>query len=85
MFVFQSRASTLSISEMKEFVQKNLKDIQTQSKAISMHIGAAEVIQVVFLDFLKAILYSGDSNGAMTMTVKALTVKTLTVQTLTVN
>jgi hypothetical protein len=31
---------------MKEFVQKNLKEIQTQSKAISMHIGAAEIIQV---------------------------------------
>ena len=46
LILFQSRASTLSISEMKEFVQKNLKDIQTQSKAISMHIGAAEVIQV---------------------------------------
>ena len=44
--LFQSRATTLSISEMKEFVQKNLKDIQTQSKAISMHIGAAEIIQV---------------------------------------
>ena len=34
------------ISKMKEFVQKNLTDIQTQSKAISMHIGAAEIIQV---------------------------------------
>ena len=45
-FAEKSRATSLSISEMKEFVQKNLKEIQTQSKAISMHIGAAEVIQV---------------------------------------
>ena len=34
---------------MKEFVQKNLKELQIQSKAISMHIGAAEVIQVTTL------------------------------------
>lgn len=38
-------AANLSITEMKSFVQKELKDIQTQSRAVALHIGACEVIQ----------------------------------------
>lgn len=41
----QSKAANLSITEMKSFVQKELKDIQTQSRAVALHIGACEVIQ----------------------------------------
>ena len=41
----QNKASTLSITEMKQFVQSNLKDIQAQSKAIALHISALEEIQ----------------------------------------
>ena len=41
----QNKASTLSITEMKQFVQHNLKDIQAQSKAIALHISALEEIQ----------------------------------------
>ncbi len=40
----QSKAANLSINEMKSFVQKELKDIQTQSRAVALHIGACEVI-----------------------------------------
>ncbi len=35
----------MSITDMKAFVQKDLKELQTQSKAVEIHIGAAEVIQ----------------------------------------
>ena len=41
----QNKASTLNITEMKKFVQHNLKDIQAQSKAIALHISALEEIQ----------------------------------------
>jgi len=41
----QTKAANLSITEMKTFVQKDLKDIQTQSRAVALHIGACEVIQ----------------------------------------
>ena len=41
----QSKASTLNITEMKKFVQTNLKDIQAQSRAIALHISALEEIQ----------------------------------------
>jgi len=41
----QNKAANLSITEMKSFVQKELKDIQTQSRAVALHIGACEVIQ----------------------------------------
>jgi len=35
----------MSINDMKSFVQNNLKDLQTQLKAVAIHIGAAEAIQ----------------------------------------
>lgn len=35
----------MSIADMKAFVQNNLKELQTQSKAVAIHIGAAEAIQ----------------------------------------
>lgn len=41
----QSKAANMSINEMKSFVQKELKDIQNQSRAVALHIGACEVIQ----------------------------------------
>jgi len=41
----QNKAANLSITEMKSFIQKELKDIQTQSRAVALHIGACEVIQ----------------------------------------
>lgn len=41
----QNKASTLNITEMKKFVQNNLKDIQAQSRAIALHISALEEIQ----------------------------------------
>ena len=41
----QTKAANMSINEMKSFVQKDLKDLQNQSKAVALHIGACEVIQ----------------------------------------
>ena len=41
----QVKAANMSINEMKSFVQKDLKDMQNQSKAVALHIGACEVIQ----------------------------------------
>lgn len=41
----QARASGMNVTEMKQFVQQNLRDMQNQSKAISTHIGASETIQ----------------------------------------
>ena len=41
----QAKAANLSINEMKSFVQKELKDMQNQSRAVALHIGACEVIQ----------------------------------------
>merc|ERR1712223_2347870 len=41
----QAKAANMSINEMKSFVQKELKDMQTQGKAVALHIGACEVIQ----------------------------------------
>ena len=38
-------ASGVSVAEMKRFVQRDLKEVQGQSKAISTHIGALEFIQ----------------------------------------
>ena len=41
----QNKASALNITEMKKFVQNELKPIQAQSKAIALHISALEEIQ----------------------------------------
>ena len=41
----QAKAANMSINEMKSFVQKDLKDMQNQSRAVALHIGACEVIQ----------------------------------------
>lgn len=41
----QTKAANMNINEMKSFVQKDLKDLQNQSKAVALHIGACEVIQ----------------------------------------
>ena len=41
----QAKAANMSINEMKSFVQKELKDMQNQSRAVALHIGACEVIQ----------------------------------------
>ena len=35
----QAKAANMSINEMKSFVQKELKDMQTQGKAVALHIG----------------------------------------------
>ena len=35
----------MNVSQMKQFVQNDLKHMKAQSKAISLHIGASEVIQ----------------------------------------
>ena len=35
----QTQAAKLSIEEMKNFVKKDLKDLQNQSKAVALHIG----------------------------------------------
>ena len=40
----QSQANQMSVNEMKEFVQQNLRDMKLQSKAVSVHIGASETI-----------------------------------------
>ena len=41
----QAKAANMSINEMKSFVQKDLKEMQNQSRAVALHIGACEVIQ----------------------------------------
>lgn len=41
----QANASSMNVTEMKQFVQNNLKDLQQQSKAIAVHISASETIQ----------------------------------------
>ena len=33
------------MTEMRQFVQRDLRDLQNQSKAIAIHIGASEAIQ----------------------------------------
>uniref|UniRef100_A0A0K2VAI7 Vacuolar protein sorting 33 homolog B (Yeast) [Strongylocentrotus purpuratus] n=1 Tax=Lepeophtheirus salmonis TaxID=72036 RepID=A0A0K2VAI7_LEPSM len=53
----QKRAENLSVSEMKNFVQNNLKDIQNQYKALSLHIGASEVIQKEKGSFFESMLH----------------------------
>ena len=35
----------MNVTEMKQFVQRDLRDLQNQSKAIAIHIGASEAIQ----------------------------------------
>ena len=41
----QNQASAMSVTEMKEFVNRDLRELQHQSKAISIHIEASEKIQ----------------------------------------
>lgn len=41
----QAKAASMSVVEMKNFIQKDLKEMQNQSKAVALHIGACEVIQ----------------------------------------
>eukprot|EP00096_Caligus_rogercresseyi_P015805 TRINITY_DN8282_c0_g1_i1.p1 TRINITY_DN8282_c0_g1~~TRINITY_DN8282_c0_g1_i1.p1 ORF type:complete len:567 (-),score=152.25 TRINITY_DN8282_c0_g1_i1:64-1764(-) len=53
----KKRAGDLSVSEMKDFVQNNLKDIQNQHKALALHIGASEVIQKEKGSFFESILH----------------------------
>lgn len=40
--IYETAAANLSITEMKSFVQKELKDIQTQSRAVALHIGKSK-------------------------------------------
>ena len=42
--IYETAAANLSITEMKSFVQKELKDIQTQSRAVALHIGKCQKI-----------------------------------------
>ncbi len=42
----QAKTTGMNVTEMKQFVQNNLRDLQSQSKAIAIHIGASEAIQV---------------------------------------
>jgi hypothetical protein len=35
----------MSVTEMREFVEKNLRDMQKQSRSVAVHIGASENIQ----------------------------------------
>ena len=35
----------MNVTEMRQFVQRDLRDLQNQSKAIAIHIGASEAIQ----------------------------------------
>jgi len=41
----QAKASSMNVTQMKKFVQNDLRNMQAQSKAIALHIGASEVIQ----------------------------------------
>ena len=40
----QAKAANMSINEMKSFVQKELKEMQNQSKAVALHIGKSNLI-----------------------------------------
>ena len=50
----QAKAANMSINEMKSFVQKELKEMQNQSKAVALHIGKGPFIKdvIYFLRFL---------------------------------
>ena len=41
----QTQASAMSVTEMKDFVNRDLKELQNQSKSITLHIEASEQIQ----------------------------------------
>ena len=41
----QENAAEMNVNEMRDFVQKDLRDLQRQGRAISVHIGASEAIQ----------------------------------------
>ena len=49
--IHEITAANLSITEMKSFVQKELKDIQTQSRAVALHIGNQIIL------FLREVLF----------------------------
>ena len=41
----QAAASNMNVSQMKQFVANNLRDMKAQSKAVALHISASEAIQ----------------------------------------
>jgi len=40
----QAKAQSMNVEEMKDFVQKNLRDLKLASRSVSLHIGASETI-----------------------------------------
>jgi hypothetical protein len=40
----QAKAQSMNVGEMKDFVQKNLRDLKLASRSVSIHIGASETI-----------------------------------------
>ena len=60
--IHEITAANLSITEMKSFIQKELKDIQTQSRAVALHIGNQIILFLSILwPFVFSVIFLCDS------------------------